>query len=133
MGFVELEYHEAAYFITKAANNLTLTAKKDRGLIIDFAIEDHRTLLKRKQRYEKRIQKQAEEKAEDNKRKQEQRQKKRKEALAQQEGETAKKGVSIEEMKSVDELKEEFRKTRSRGKKQRIKKRIAVLLGNPTP
>ena len=24
MGFVELEYHEAAYFITKAANNLTL-------------------------------------------------------------------------------------------------------------
>lgn len=36
-------------------------------------------------------------------------------------------------MKSVGELKDEFNKTRSRGKKQRIKKRIAILLGDKAP
>jgi hypothetical protein len=56
MGFVEIEYPEAAAYIVKHGNNLVINAKSGRGLIIDHSIEDHRTLLKRKQRYEKRIQ-----------------------------------------------------------------------------
>jgi len=47
MAFVELEFHESAVYFTKKINNLKVNSKA-RGIIVEFAIEDHRTLLKRR-------------------------------------------------------------------------------------
>lgn len=47
MGFVEVEYPEAAQYLIKKLSNFVLSKKTGRGLICELALEDHRTLLKR--------------------------------------------------------------------------------------
>jgi len=74
MGFVELEFHESAFYLVRAINNLKVSPNA-RGIIVEFAIEDHRTLLKRRQKYEKRIQTQELKKKEERKQKRENKQK----------------------------------------------------------
>jgi len=46
MGFVEVEFPEAATFLVKNLNNMVLL-KSGWGVICDLSLEDHRTLLKR--------------------------------------------------------------------------------------
>lgn len=48
MGFVEVEYPEASQYLIKKLNNFVLSKKTGRGLICELALEDHRTLLKRR-------------------------------------------------------------------------------------
>ena len=125
MGFVELEFPESALYVVRQANNLKVS-ERARGLILEFAIEDHRTLLKRRQRYEKRMQQQEEKKKELKEQKREKRQRRLKEKVLDAREETA--DPTIDGL-TADELKGVLTKTKSRGKKQRIKKKIAAVSG----
>jgi len=55
---------ELAMYILNSTNNFIMNEKKPKGLIVDFALEDHRKLLKRKQKMEGIKKKQREAKAE---------------------------------------------------------------------
>lgn len=111
MAFVELEFHESALYLVRAVNNLKVT-EKARGIIVEFSIEDHRTLLKRRQRYEKRTQIQEQKKKEERKAKRENQLKRLKtKVLEADDGKTTLDGKSEEELKAI------FKETKSRGKK----------------
>lgn len=67
MGFIEVAEPDLALYIINHMNNFVMNPKNPKGLIIDFSLEDHRKLLKRKQKMESLKKKQQEAKAEEEK------------------------------------------------------------------
>ena len=108
-----------------------MNKRTGKGLIVDFAIEDHRKLLKRKQKLEslKRKQKEAQ-KDKEKKTLKDKRNKKDKEPEAEAEPEVK---VTIDQISDIKELEKMMRDTNSRGKRNRIKKRIQTLSSGSHP
>jgi hypothetical protein len=141
LAFVELATHEAALFTVRYLNNMQLTS---RGLIVDFCLQDARKMFRRTQKLEKH-QRLAMEKKDALKK--ERRNEKRAKLQAPekvatvemgklgkrsaQEAERAKPETvsSVNDLAKLAKMKEE---SISRGKKQRINKKIASITGDDT-
>jgi len=131
IGFIEFTEHEMALYCLRVLNNQTV---KGRPLIIDFSSEDVRAVNKLKNRLEKYKERKAEE---DQKKKEEGKGEKKAEGKSGKKAETPqlkeetktekKPQVSIEEISDPEVLKQMMESTISRGKKQRIKKRMVKL------
>jgi nucleolar protein 4 len=52
IGFIEVGDHRLAMYFINNMNNFIMNNKNKKGLILDFSLEDHRKLLKRKQKIE---------------------------------------------------------------------------------
>ena len=52
IGFIEVGDHRLAMYFINNMNNFVMNPKNQKGLILDFSLEDHRKLLKRKQKLE---------------------------------------------------------------------------------
>jgi len=52
IGFIEVSNEDLALYLVRNLNNFITNLKREKGLIVDFATEDHRKLLKRKQKLE---------------------------------------------------------------------------------
>lgn len=100
--------HDVALYCERALNNFPL---KSRRLIIDFALEDQRKMLKREKKKESFMKKTEVKKTE----------------KPRERKETHKEEQSIAEINDVKKLKEMLKKCGSRGKKQRIKKKLIAL------
>jgi len=98
--------HDVAVYCERALNNFPL---KGRRLIIDFALEDQRKLLKREKKRESFLNQKVKKES------------KKKQKKKNEENE------NISEINNVKKLKGMLRKCKSRGKKQRIKKRLIAL------
>eukprot|EP00826_Nyctotherus_ovalis_P040309 TRINITY_DN3963_c0_g2_i2.p1 TRINITY_DN3963_c0_g2~~TRINITY_DN3963_c0_g2_i2.p1 ORF type:complete len:592 (+),score=219.44 TRINITY_DN3963_c0_g2_i2:99-1874(+) len=108
LGYVEMADHDVALYCERALNNFPL---KGRRLIIDFALEDQRKILKREKKKESFMKKTEVKKVE----------------KPREKKETRKEEQSIAEINDAKKLKEMLRKCGSRGKKQRIKKKLIAL------
>lgn len=67
IGFIEVGDHRLALYLINNVNNIVMNKKKQKGIILDFSLEDHRKLLKRKQKLESLKKKLKEAKEEDEK------------------------------------------------------------------
>ncbi len=132
LGFAEFEDEQLALFAIRYLNNMELTSSK--GLISDYSLEDARALFKREKRFE-RLKKVNEEKKKELKK-----QKKADGPTSvlpsvvdlgkKSKGEKEDK-ISIDKIEDQELLHRMLRETISRGKRQRIKKRLAFLRGDP--
>jgi len=105
---VELENHDLALFCERNLNNFPVFGRR---LIVDFALENQRKILKREQKRESFF-------------------KKLKEKSKNKEKKSEKKEKSeqpISEINDIAKLKELLEKEKSRGRKQRIKKKLISL------
>lgn len=125
IGFIEVSDPDLALYLVNNMNNFVMNKKTMKGLVVDFALEDHRKLLKRKQKIEKAQKKikEAKEGTEEDK----QKQKKLKQKLKQQEQDKDK--LTIDQIDDIAKLRELMKATNSRGKRNRIKRKIQRLNG----
>jgi len=132
IGFIEAADPNLAIYLVNNMNNFIMNKKLERGLIVDFALEDHRKLLKRKQRMESNQKKlkDAREDTADGKPEKKKREFKEKRDPKDPKVIQEKKGkLTIDQIEDITKLKELQKATNSRGKRMRIKKRIALLNG----
>ena len=138
LGFVEFEEPELALFAVRYLNNMELVEGK--GLIVDFSLEDARALKKRGARMDKWKKGQEEREREKKiEKKQEQKKevvgkngvvelgKKKEEKAGESRRKKKEKGPSISEITDVETLNRLYKNSHSRGKRQRIKKRLQLL------
>jgi len=121
IAFVEASDTELATFLIDNMNNFKLAGTK-KGLILEFSLEDIRKKIKREKSLSERKSKIQDEKRKERKIR---RQIKKETSNDKEDKET------IENIKDVPKLLEIYHSTDSRGKKQRIKKKIARLGFNP--
>lgn len=133
IGFAEFSDESLAIFAIRYLNNMELVANK--GLIVDYSLEDARALHQREKRLEKQ------KKISDERKKEQRRQSKADQSQdvisagtivdlgKKSKGEKQEK-LSIDKITDLELLHKMKKETISRGKKQRIKKRIAALSGN---
>ena len=136
IGFIEVANPELAMYILNSTNNFIMNEKKPKGLIVDFALEDHRKLLKRKQKMEGIKKKQREAKAEKDAEEEGLKKKTRKERKMEKNVQTIDQiGKNLNSIvinyytEDLEKLKKLMKETNSRGKRNRIKKRIQKLNG----
>lgn len=122
MGFVEVGDHDLALYLIRQMNNLIVNEKTNRGLILHFTIEDHRKIHKRELKLAK-IKKLQDSKQKDGK--QDTKPKRRRDKKAEE-----KSKVTIDQVTDIAVLKQMIKESNSRGKRNRIKRRIEKLL-NP--
>jgi len=58
IGFIEVSDHRLGLYLIRNMNNFVVNPRTKRGIIMDFTLEDHRKLLKRKQKLESQHKKQ---------------------------------------------------------------------------
>jgi len=125
IGFVEVSDHRLAMYLVENLNNFIMNKKRGKGLVVDFALEDHRKLLKRKQKQEN-----LKRKLKENKKEQEKLKKRdAKGKDIEEDAEEEKNKETIDQINDVEKLKELMKTTSSRGKKNRIKRKIQRLMG----
>ena len=121
VAFVECHNLNIAKFLIDNLSGITLNDKSQKGLIIDFSLDDYRKKLSREKKLEriKEIKKQM---------KMEKREKTRKKSVAiEGENEKEKKKVELKGINDINKLIDLYHTTLSRGKKQRIKKKLKNL------
>lgn len=158
IGFIEVCDEDLAIYLIRNLNNFITNLKREKGLIVDFATEDHRKLLKRKQKSESLQMKLKVAKKERRKKEREQKGKKEEweENLKKEKKEAAKKKEITEDV-VMEEAKEEVPKKvvekkpvegtlddpsltipdlekmligcESRGKRSRIKRKLRKMKG----
>jgi nucleolar protein 4 len=101
-------------------NNLSNYIQKNKGLILDFALDDIRKVQKRKAKMEAL----KERKENDNKENKHPKREKKINKEPKSQDKTKEKGDSIDSITDVEKLVEIYKQTVSRGKKQRIKKKL---------
>jgi nucleolar protein 4 len=101
-------------------NNLSNYIHKNKGLILDFALDDIRKVQKRKAKMEAL----KERKENDNKENKHPKREKKINKEPKSQDKTKEKGDSIDSITDVEKLVEIYKQTVSRGKKQRIKKKL---------
>ncbi|CDW89490.1 ribosome biogenesis [Stylonychia lemnae] len=131
LGFAEFGDEELALYALRYLNNMELVTNK--GLIADFSLEDQRAIHKREVKFEKQKKLNQDKKREE---KMEKKQQDEKKALLPTSGvvDLGKRNQpekldkeSIDKITDLELLHQMMRQTISRGKKQRIKKRIDKL------
>jgi hypothetical protein len=124
---VEFGDHDMALYCARELNNLKLF--KTKGIIIDFALEDHRALEKRKKRRELALKKKKSNNAISEKKDSLITKHLKEKSEKKEKQEKRKVGVSIEigDIEDVGVLKKLLKETKSRGKRQRIKKKLKRL------
>ena len=134
LGFAEFEDEALALFAIRYLNNMELTANK--GLIADYSLEDARVIHKREQRFE-RIKKVNLDKKREAKKDSKADPKAKTPALPavvelgkKSTGTNEEKTISIDKITDQEVLHRMLRESISRGKRQRIKKRLAFLRGD---
>lgn len=128
IGFIEVEDPDLAIYMINHMNNFVLNEKKPKGIILDFALEDHRKLLKRKQKLESFQKKQREAKAEKDKEENKKKKREKKEKGKEKEKKEDNK-PTIDDIEDIEKLRELMKATNSRGKRNRIKRKIQRLKG----
>ena len=119
VAFVECLNFEVAKFLIDNLSGIVLNEKSQKGLIIDFSLDDFRKKLSRERKLEriKEIKKQI---------KIERREKRRNEKKNDKEENNEKK-VELKDINDINKLIDLYHTTMSRGKKQRIKKKLKNL------
>jgi len=119
VAFVECLNFEVAKFLIDNLSGIILNEKSQKGLIIDFSLDDFRKKLSRERKLEriKEIKKQI---------KMERREKRRNEKKNDKEDNKEKK-VELKDINDINKLIDLYHTTMSRGKKQRIKKKLKNL------
>ena len=119
VAFVECLNFEVAKFLIDNLSGIVLNEKSQKGLIIDFSLDDFRKKLSRERKLEriKEIKKQI---------KMERREKRRNEKKNDKEENNEKK-VELKDINDINKLIDLYHTTMSRGKKQRIKKKLKNL------
>ena len=120
MGFLELLNEDLALYLVRNLNNFITNLKREKGLIVDYSIEDHRKLLKRKQKLDSFNVKLKQAKLEKKKKIKEEKTKNISSNIPQ---------VTIDQVSDVETLKKMLEDTTSRGRRSRIRKRIQKLTG----
>lgn len=128
IGFIEVGDHNLAMYLVCNMNNFVMNKKRQKGLIVDFALEDHRKLLKRKQKLESMQKKLKEAREEDENLKGGKKDKKEKQKKREKKAED-KDEITIDQITDIPKLRELMKATNSRGKRNRIKRRIQRLNG----
>ena len=131
LGFAEFEDEALALFAIRYLNNMELVPNK--GLIADYSLEDARVIHKREQRFE-RLKKVNLEKKREAKKEAKNEVKPAAIPAVVDLGKKTKPGekpevISIDKITDQEVLHRMLRESISRGKRQRIKKRIAFLRG----
>jgi nucleolar protein 4 len=132
IGFIEAADPNLAIYLVNNMNNFIMNKKLERGLIVDFALEDHRKLLKRKQRMEsnqKKLKDAREDTADGKPEKKKREFKEKRDPKDPKVIQEKKDKLTIDQIEDITKLKELQKATNSRGKRMRIKKRIALLNG----
>ena len=119
VAFVECLNFEVAKFLIDNLSGIILNEKSQKGLIIDFSLDDFRKKLSRERKLEriKEIKKQI---------KMERKEKRRNEKKNDKEDNKEKK-VELKDINDINKLIDLYHTTMSRGKKQRIKKKLKNL------
>ena len=119
VAFVECLNFDIAKFLIDNLSGITLNEKSEKGLIIDFSLDDFRKRLSRERKLEriKEVKKQI---------KKEKREKRRNEKV-EEKGENNENKVGIKDINDINKLIDLYHTTMSRGKKQRIKKKLKIL------
>jgi hypothetical protein len=117
--FVEAYSEDLAKYLILNLSNIKISNNNEKGIIIDYALEDNRKLYKMEMK-KKKIQ------HENNIKKKEMRKKK----LEQNEKGEERKEIIINEISDVNLLSELYVNSISRGKKQKLKKRLLTILNN---
>ena len=119
VAFVECLNFDIAKFLIDNLSGITLNEKSEKGLIIDFSLDDFRKRLSRERKLEriKEVKKQI---------KKEKREKRRNEKV-EEKGENNENNVGIKDINDINKLIDLYHTTMSRGKKQRIKKKLKIL------
>ena len=119
VAFVECLNFDIAKFLIDNLSGITLNEKSEKGLIIDFSLDDFRKRLSRERKLEriKEVKKQI---------KKEKREKRRNEKV-EENGENNENKVGIKDINDINKLIDLYHTTMSRGKKQRIKKKLKIL------
>ena len=118
VAFVECYNFKIAKFLIDNLSGIILNDKSQKGLIIDFSLDDFRKRLSRERKLErlKEIKKQIKmEKKEKNKK------------IETNENKKDEKKVELKDINNIDKLIDLYHTTLSRGKKQRIKKKLKNL------
>jgi len=120
VAFVECLNFNIAKFLIDNLSGVTLNEKSQKGLIIDFSLDDFRKRLSREKKLEriKEIKKQL---------KEEKREKRRKEIKNNNNNKNEEKKVELNDINDINKLIDLYHTTLSRGKKQRIKKKLKKL------
>ena len=122
VAFVECYNFNIAKFLIDNLSGVILNGKSQKGLIIDFSLDDFRKKLSREKKLEriKEIKKQL---------KMEKREKRRKEMKNNKnnKNKSEEKKVELKDINDINKLIDLFHTTLSRGKKQRIKKKLKNL------
>ena len=119
VAFVECLNFNVAKFLIDNLSGIILNEKSQKGLIIDFSLDDFRKKLSRERKLEriKEVKKQI---------KKEKREKRRNEQKNNKEEQHEKK-VELKDITDINKLIDLYHTTMSRGKKQRIKKKLKNL------
>ena len=119
VAFVECLNFNVAKFLIDNLSGLIMNEKSQKGLIIDFSLDDFRKKLSRERKLEriKEVKKQI---------KKEKREKRRNEQKNNKEEQHEKK-VELKDITDINKLIDLYHTTMSRGKKQRIKKKLKNL------
>ena len=119
VAFVECLNFNIAKFLIDNLSGIILNEKSQKGLIIDFSLDDFRKKFSREKKLEriKQIKKQI---------KMERREKRRKKKEANKDGKKENK-VELKDINDINKLIDLYHTTMSRGKKQRIKKKLKNL------
>ena len=119
VAFVECLNFDIAKFLIDNLSGIILNEKSQKGLIIDFSLDDFRKRLSRERKLEriKEVKKQI---------KKEKREKRRNEKV-EEKGENNENKVGIKDINDINKLIDLYHTTMSRGKKQRIKKKLKIL------
>ena len=120
VAFVECFNFDIAKYLIDNLSGVVLNEKSQKGLIIDFSLDDFRKRLSREKKLERlrEVKKQL---------KMEKREKKRKEFKNGSENNKTEKKVELKDITDIKTLIDLYHTTLSRGKKQRIKKKLKNL------
>ena len=120
VAFVECLNFNVAKFLIDNLSGLVLNEKSQKGLIIDFSLDDFRKKFSREKKLEriKQIKKQI---------KMERREKRRNEKREANKNENNENKVELKDINDINKLIDLYHTTMSRGKKQRIKKKLKNL------
>ena len=126
--FIECTYEEIADFIIKQMNNIEIKQRKN--LIIDYALEDIRKVQKRKERMENWVKSQKESLEIQSIKKDKNKEDRVNIPKKKEDAKNENKSIRIDEVNDVKILEEMSKETKSRGRKQRIRRRIEKLKAN---
>ena len=116
--------HDAALYCLRTLNNEEIGK---RCLVIDFALEDQRKLYKRDQKLESFNKKKKEAERKDLKAKPKDKLKRKEKEKNKEKDKGQKKERKLSDIQDPSELKKLLKSTKSRGKKQRIKKKLIAM------